>query len=261
MDARPPASHPHAWIKQENRVADWWDSKYSPAGYGKETGPIDDERRRVLVINTGLTLQQYEEWDPAVMDRYVCEASQVSPTDIWVDLDAPVHAQHEGNLLVLCKSDTLPSERDELHARGFTYLGSRDDCMYFVDPYGSIDLYRHSDTYYPVPRVRIIIHRESCMCSTYHKEAKPHGAWYWSRVGFDDIPPREPPVQPEETEEALRERVRSEEQHAIEMANWRKRANDGEASAKWVVGLVDMQRAVREAANAEMLKAMLKQHK
>lgn len=243
-------THPHEWARATH---DWWDSKYGPDGQYRNTGPLDDERRRVLVLNSGLTRAQYVAWDPAVMAPFISEASRVGPHDVWVDLDPPPH-RHPGETLRLCKQDTLPAERDELDARGFTYLGSRDDLMYFVNPYGDIDMSTHTDTYYDEPRVRIIIHRDACMCSSYHKKDAPSNAWDWSRVSFDGVPPRTPPVQPPETADARLLREEQQRKRARDNEELRLQASHGNPRAGFLVALLDMQRSVREAADAEMRK-------
>lgn len=249
--------HPHqasAWIHPKGGIIDaWWDTEYGPDGNMRTTGPFDDERRRVLVLSSGLTRAQYVEWDPAVVAPFICEAAQVQPLDVWVDLDPPPY-RYDGNTLILCKQDTLPSERDELHARGFIYLGSRGDVMYFVNPFGPIDISTHTDTYYEGPRVRIVIHRSGCMCSTYHKEPGPHGAWYWSRVGFDGIPPRDPPIQPPETADAAHEREERRQMAAQYMQGLRAKADGGNRGAAFMMSLFEIQKSVREAAEEEALK-------
>jgi hypothetical protein len=248
--------HPHAtsdWIYRKGPVGAWWDTKYGPDGNFRNTGPNNDEQRRVLVINSGLTREQYVEWNPDVVAPFIHEAPQVGPQDVWVDLEPPLY-RHQGNKLLLCKSDTLPSERDELRARGFTYLGSRGDLMYFDNPFGDIDMTCHTDTYYEVPRVRIIIQRDACMCSSYHKENKPSSAWDWSRVGFDGIPPRAPPVQPEETAEARREREVREQKSVEYEAEMREKAAQGDGRASFLVSLMGMRDSMREAAIDELRK-------
>lgn len=248
--------HPHAdggWIYNKGRAVDaWWDRDYGPDGNYRHTGPLDDEMRPVLVLNTGLTRQQYVDWNPDAVSSFICQASHVGATDIWVDLEPPLN-RYPGNTLLLCKSDTLPSERDELHVRGFTYLGSRGDLMYFVDPFGSIDIGGHTDTYYEVPRVRIIIHRDACMCSAYHKE---RDAWDWSRVGFDGIPPRAPPVQPPETAEEIRAREEQRQEAIRIVEQYRQRANDGDDRARFLMDVVDMQRSMKKAADEEAIKSL-----
>jgi hypothetical protein len=213
--------HPHkGWGGKPDRPVDWWwDTQWGPDGNSRGKGPNEDLERRVLVVNTGLTREQYVAWN--CLD-FITYSNAVKPGDVWVDVDPDPCNSNTTTLLVLCKQDTSDEERAELSARGFKFIGSRFDLLYFSNPFWRTgrqekpELNRyHTDTFYPDQRVRIIIHRGGCMCSSFHKDKWP-GEWYWSRVGFDDNPPRKPPVQPQPSKKKLKalEKRRKEQQQA-----------------------------------------------
>jgi hypothetical protein len=211
--------HPHEGWKPGRPVDWWWDTQWGPDGNSREKGPNEDLERRVLVVNTGLTREQYVAWNCIEFITY-SNAGDMNPSDVWVDVNRSPNYGVSIDKLVLCKEDTSDEERAELSARGFTFLGSRADLLYFSNPYWKtrqekqgLNQY-HTDTVYPDQRVRVIIHRGGCTCLSFHKNKWP-SEWYWSRVGFDDKKPREPPVQPQPSKEELEslEKRREDLQH------------------------------------------------
>lgn len=149
----------------------WWDTMWGPDGNDRKRGPRDDDQHKVLVINRpGFTRERYLADD---LEEFMIEVRQVLPTDIWVEVAEPLYKANNRKTLQLCKQDTLPEERDGLIAKGFTYLGSRGDLRYFIEPEEPIveDQRLYSDVrtlYYPICGVRIRIVRGECLCDSYH---------------------------------------------------------------------------------------------
>lgn len=75
-------------------------------------------------------------------------------------------------------------------------------------------------------------------------------------MGFDDVPPRAPPVQPPETAEAKRQRIERQEESRRHLEELRLETSHGNQRAGFMVGLLDMQQSMREAADAEMVKIL-----
>lgn len=246
MDAAP---HPHAnWADYRNQGVDWWwDTPWGPDGNGRHTGPSEDDKRPALVLNSGLTREQYRLGD---FVQYIKEAKECGPTDVWADAWPTNRLYTIEGAFNLCLEDTLPEERDELDRRGFTYLGTRGDCIYFRNPNGKLPDMKWNgliDVTYPDSGVRLIIQRGYCMCSTYHRT---HDAWYWSRVAFDGKPARPPPVAPPSpppppppTPEEIAEQEAFYKKHPF----WAALRNVKEA---WTA-----------TANAEVVRALMETHK
>lgn len=257
MDAR--GAHPHAlWgTRNGERAVDWWwDTPYGPGGRSRYTGPKDDDKRPALVLNTGLTREQYV---AGHFEHYIKEARDVAPTDVWVDAWEHTENLYDYNTrFELCKEDTLPEERDELDRRGFRYLGSRCDSMFFENPHGRLpemDALGRIDVTYPEEGVRLVIQRGFCMCSTFHRD---HDAFYWSRVAFDGKPYRDPPRAPEPPPVDPEQVARAREERRRDREELQKRANAGDGGAKFMLALGKMAQNTYEAVNAEVLAAVIK---
>lgn len=254
--------HPHtAWTSERHpQVAWWWDTEFGPNGNYRETGPKDDDKRPALLLNTGLT---YEQYLTGKFDEYIKEARDVGPEDVWTDAFPETSCiYNRKNCIALCKEDTLPEERDELDRRGFTYLGSRCDSMYFHNPHGMLpemDWLGRTDITYTVDpiasdvkSVRIIIQRGRCMCSSFHRT---YDAFYWSRVAFDGNKPRDPPQRPSPPPPPSHEVL---EQQRLERegrrADLEERAAKGDGGANFFLALLNLREDLQNARNAEVLR-------
>jgi hypothetical protein len=233
---------------ENKRAKDWWiDTPYGPDGNGRTTGPVDDDNRPVLVINrAGFSRERYLADN---VHEYIMEAKDVGATDVWVDIGPNLHS---GKQLRLCKSDTTTEERDGLIARGFQYLDSRCDLMYFIEPEEPVverqDDYSESKLlFYPTSGVRIKIVRDMCMCSSYHKEPKP-GAFDYSQVALTGAFVRPPPVQRDKTPEELAHNQRIMRKAHKASNRLRVEAAAGSGRATFLLALADMARNVRAAA-------------
>lgn len=246
------------WAKKRGKdcVDWWWDTPYGPDGNGRHTGPVDDDKRPALVLNTGLTREQYVAGD---FLRYIKEAKDVDPMELWTDAWQTNGLYDYRTRFSLCKEDTLDEERDELDRRGFSYLGSRGDCMYFHNPHGELpdmDMFGTIDVLYETEGVRLVIQRGHCMCSCYHRD---HDAFYWSRVAFDGkgirAPPTPPPPPPPPPPEVL-EQQRAERE--ARLADLKRCAEAGDSRAQFMMMLDQFQSNCAQAVNAEILRVLLK---
>lgn len=244
MDQPP---HPHdEWAKRHGKdcVDWWWDTRYGPDGNQRYTGPINDDKRPALLLNTGLTREQYLAGD---FLRYIKEAKDATPTDIWTDAWQTNNLYNYRMCFSLCKEDTLPEERDELDRRGFSYLGSRGGCMYFHNPHGELpdmDWFGRIDISYETEGVRLVIKRGRCMCSSYHRD---YNAFYWSRVAFDGKDIRDPPRAPPPPEVSEQQRVERQER----LADLKRRAEAGDGIAISMLNLFEIQSLSQEIANTK----------
>lgn len=255
MDQPP---HPHEeWAKKRHGkdcVDWWWDTPYGPDGNHRHTGPIDDDKRPALLLNTGLTREQYVAGD---FLSYIKDAKDATPTDIWTDAWQTNNLYGYGMRFSLCKEDTLPEERDELDRRGFFYLGSRGDCMYFHNPHGELpdmDWLGRIDISYETEGVRLVIQRGRCMCISYHRD---HDAFYWSRVAFDGKDIRDPPTAPSPPpppppEVLEQQRVERETRRA----DLKRRADAGDRRAQFIIMLGQIAYDFEQESNKEVLRAI-----
>jgi hypothetical protein len=191
----------------------WWiGTDFGPDGNYSQKGPVDDDKRRVLVISReGFSKERYLNDDVA---EFIMEARNVQESDIWVDLDPTPYSCD----LKLCKQDTPLEIREKLVAKGFKYLGSRDDLVFFTEPEKPI--IKHNEREYPTSGVKIRIVRGKCFCSSYHKNPYP-GTFDYSQVAlYGEFGP--PPLQEigncdrevEEYQKELQEKAESGDERA-----------------------------------------------
>jgi hypothetical protein len=258
-----PKERYQVWVPHEQRPKDWWwDTPYGPDGNGRHTGPLDDDLHPCLVINhPGFTRERYLADD---VQEFIMETKDVGPEDVWVEFAPELYRANDGKTLQLCKSDTSPEERDGLMQKGFTYLGSRCDLMYFIEPeepstreaiWGDDKLLT-----YPGCGVKIRIHRGRCMCSSYHKEPYP-GAFDYSQVALAGEFVRPAPVQRQKNAKELAREAREIEEAREARARIEARAAAGDRGAKFLMDLVGIRQVMEEAANQEVLKALQSAHR
>lgn len=255
--------HPHEeWAKKRHGkdcVDWWWDTPYGPDGNCRHTGPIDDDKRSALLLNTGLTREQYVAGD---FLGYIKEAKDTDPADIWTDAWQKNNLYDYGMRFSLCKEDTLPEERDELDRRGFSYLGSRGDCMYFHNPHGELpdmDWLDRIDISYKKEGVRLVIQRGRCTRSSYHRD---HDAFYWSRVAFDGKDIRDPPTPPLPPPPPLPEVLEQQRiEHQERLADLKRRAEAGDGRAQFMIKLGEMALNIQRAYNEEAVRFVLEAKK
>ena len=196
---------PRDLITPKGRQDDWWldTTIFGPDGSERRTGPLDDDYRRVLVINRpGFTRERYLANDDDLQE-FIFQAKYVEPTDVWVDIG--LHPDQIPQTLKLCKSDTTVEERDGLISRNFKYAGSRGDLMYFIEP-EEPQVFDEEEgkklLFYPTCNVRIRIVRGGvCSCPFYHKRPKPSRVFDYSQVALMGQFVRPPPEQQPSGEE------------------------------------------------------------
>lgn len=226
MDFKPPKTE---WVDHNDRPKDWWfDTEYGPDDNYPEKGPLDDDNHPVLVINReGFTRERYMNDN---VQEFIMEVKTLLPTDVWVEIYPKLKAT-----LQLCKQDTSIEDRDGLIAKGFKYLGSRCDLMYFEEP--EVPQIEGNVRTYPIIGVQIRIQRGKCFCSSYHKEPFP-GAFDYSQVALNgDIDSMVPPLQREKTAEEKEEDVKRQEEVRISWEETKKKAEAGDARSQYLMML------------------------
>lgn len=223
MDFKPKTE----WVEPTERPKDWWfGTEYGPDGNCPEKGPLDDDNHPVLVINReGFTRERYLNDN---VQEFIMEVKTLLPTDVWVEIYPKLKAT-----LQLCKQDTSIEDRDGLIAKGFKYLGSRWDLMYFEEP--EVPQIEGNVKTYPTSGVQIRIHRGKCFCSSYHKEPVP-GAFDYSQVALNgDIDSMEPPKQREKTIEEKEKDAKRQEEAKLSWEETKRKAAAGDGRAKYMM--------------------------
>ena len=178
--------------------------------------------------------------------------------------------QEEGKLrsgrgrISLCAYDTTDEDRAELERRGFSYLGTRGSVVYFSQPgtHRKDPIYNSRKRHeYPEQGVTIIIGRNDCFCSSYHRDKDPDGAWNWSQVGFDGVFSRPRPERPPLTDEervAYEARREEEWQRAVAARKMlEEQAATGDASAVVCLKMLNL----RDEINKMVLDTLINAHK